>query len=365
MRVGYVNPTILVRRPLAELASRFKGSVVLIPRKPFSKQENPWHNKLKCKVYSYPAISIPGIQYDWPIPISPSFFYYMWKMFKNCDIIHIWTFFYIGPWTAILFKLFSKTKLIMSCDTVPSYTFKSGLIDRAFNIFYFCFNWVFDIPDAIHVYTPGVARDIQALTDNTTIILPTGVDMKKFNKLKRDKSWQNPMDNRKFIIATYAGMITKRKGIDTLLKVQENEPGKYRFHIYGEGPDYFKYIEYSITHWPYVKFYGWSENLPQDLKNSDVCILLSRGEGLPGTIMEAMACKLPVIATNIPGNNDLVIHGKTGYLVNNKKQTLVALKKLENGWLRYKLGNNGYKEIQKYDWKIILPEYNQMYEAIL
>jgi len=47
----------------------------------------------------------------------------------------------------------------------------------------------------------------------------------------------------------------------------------------------------------------------------DLFVLPSLGEGISNTILEAMACGLPVIATDVGGNPELVLPGKTGTLV--------------------------------------------------
>lgn len=51
------------------------------------------------------------------------------------------------------------------------------------------------------------------------------------------------------------------------------------------------------------------------LTASDVFVLASLWEGMPGSVMEAMAVGLPVVGTDVPGTNELVVDGVTGYLV--------------------------------------------------
>ncbi|HVX59565.1 MAG TPA: glycosyltransferase, partial [Pirellulales bacterium] len=56
-------------------------------------------------------------------------------------------------------------------------------------------------------------------------------------------------------------------------------------------------------------------DVPRLLPHFDVLWLGSEYEGLPNVIMEAMAAGVPVVATDISGNRDLVVPGETGYLV--------------------------------------------------
>ena len=60
---------------------------------------------------------------------------------------------------------------------------------------------------------------------------------------------------------------------------------------------------------------GYVENVPELLKHVDCFVFPSRQEGLPVAVMEAMAAGLPVIATDIRGNRDLIRSGKGGQLI--------------------------------------------------
>lgn len=64
-----------------------------------------------------------------------------------------------------------------------------------------------------------------------------------------------------------------------------------------------------------VHFVGHRDDVPQLIEHLDVLWLASGYEGLPNILMEAMAAGVPVVATDIPGNRQLVTHGSTGFLV--------------------------------------------------
>jgi len=60
---------------------------------------------------------------------------------------------------------------------------------------------------------------------------------------------------------------------------------------------------------------GTRDNIPELLQNMDVFVLPSLAEGISNTILEAMATALPIVATDVGGNGELVEHGRTGFLV--------------------------------------------------
>ena len=64
-----------------------------------------------------------------------------------------------------------------------------------------------------------------------------------------------------------------------------------------------------------VIFAGYRKDVPRLMKISNLAVSTAKQEGLPVNIMEAITCKLPVIATDCRGNRDLVVNGKNGFLI--------------------------------------------------
>jgi glycosyltransferase involved in cell wall biosynthesis len=102
-----------------------------------------------------------------------------------------------------------------------------------------------------------------------------------------------------------------------------------------------------------VEVTGWfvdkSEAVPL-LNQLDVYIQTSLWEGLPIAVIEAMAMGLPVIASNIIGNKDLVEHGKTGFLVNTYHEYVEYITMLKDLQTRKSMGAAGRKRaLELYD----------------
>ncbi|HSW35616.1 MAG TPA: glycosyltransferase family 4 protein [Candidatus Limnocylindrales bacterium] len=119
---------------------------------------------------------------------------------------------------------------------------------------------------------------------------------------------------------------------------------------------------------PGVHFLGYRKDVPQILLETDLVTLVSRQEGLPRFIMEAMAAGKPVVATNVRGSRDLVEHGKTGLLVEpgDVKSMTTALKKLiADPSLRTAMGQAGLEKIKDYSLEHVLEEMSIIYEQYL
>ena len=89
---------------------------------------------------------------------------------------------------------------------------------------------------------------------------------------------------------------------------------------------------------------GWldCEQARERLRGLDILAHYSRWDGLPNAVLEAMALGLPVVASEVPGCRDCVIHGETGYLARNESELLeYCLKLADSPALRKKLGEAG------------------------
>ena len=96
----------------------------------------------------------------------------------------------------------------------------------------------------------------------------------------------------------------------------------------------------------------------------DVYVQTSLWEGMPISVLEAMALGKPVVATDIVGNRDLVIHGKTGFLAKNAEDFIRYVKILvDDQQRRRRMGDEGRMIIQsKYDIKHIVKQFQALYE---
>lgn len=115
-----------------------------------------------------------------------------------------------------------------------------------------------------------------------------------------------------------------------------------------------------------VKLLGYRADILKLLKASDVFVLPSLREGLPLSLQEAMACGLPVMASDIRGNRELVDQEKGGWLVN------------PNDWREWKnviqsvhladldrMGTYNQEKIKNYDKSIVVKQMKALYHSIL
>ena len=119
-----------------------------------------------------------------------------------------------------------------------------------------------------------------------------------------------------------------------------------------------------------VEIVGFTQNTKQYLAQSDLLILSSFLEGTPNALLEAMSRKLPVIASNIPGNDFVIEESKAGLLFKLQDENDLANKVIDiislSSEAREELGRNGLNFIlENYELDNILAKWEQIIEKVV
>lgn len=118
-----------------------------------------------------------------------------------------------------------------------------------------------------------------------------------------------------------------------------------------------------------VRFLGVRRDVANLLKVFNVFVLSSVREGLPVSILEAMAAGCPVVATNIPGNAELVEHGRSGLLVSPRHPEKLAesiVRVLQDTEFSKMLAETGRKRVaEEFSFDAMIRSYLSLYEHML
>lgn len=144
-----------------------------------------------------------------------------------------------------------------------------------------------------------------------------------------------------------------------------------RLIIVGDGPER-KALESQIERLSLqnqVWLAGDRDDIPDMLRTMDVFVLPSLGEGISNTILEAMASGLPVIATAVGGNPELVKKHQTGLLFPAGDSTALAnaiTRLIDDQALRLQMGQAAVAHIrQNFDWQRTVESYLALYDELL
>ena len=185
--------------------------------------------------------------------------------------------------------------------------------------------------------------------------IPNAIDIKSLSKIE-DKQYEKQI--------IFAGRLSSEKGIDTLCKIAETISEKIHLIILGSGPEENKIKNISRSNVHYLG-YQTKDRTIELIRGSDILIQPSIMEGISSTILEAMACKTLVIATNIGGTKDIIKNNKTGILIdkNSSHEILKKIDEVFNETLDKKsIIENAFVDVQNYDWSKIIQMYLNLYQ---
>jgi len=209
-------------------------------------------------------------------------------------------------------------------------------------------NILSNFTDKIICVTNSVKKDLirKAKIDPKKLtVIYNGSDLTQFNnKVKKEEFGKNTIG----IVAR----LSREKDIFTLIKAFKiiNKKISSNLLIVGDGPLRNK-LEEFVRGIKNIQFLGMRTDIPKLMSSFDVYVLSSLTEGNSQTIREAMACSKPVVATNVGGNPELIVHGETGLLVPKKdfvKMAEAIIRLLKDNKLREKMGKAGRKRVEKY-----------------
>lgn len=195
-------------------------------------------------------------------------------------------------------------------------------------------------------------------------IIPNGVDLENIQAAER--AWSPPR-------LLSVGRLVHQKGLDLAMHALADLKDKeWEWMIVGDGPRMgaLKSLAKKLGIDERIIFIGWQsrEQLNEHYGRSNLFLFPSRHEGMPNAVLEAMASGLPVIASRIAGNEELVIDGDTGILFPSENVDLlrVALKKLLNdSSLCKQMGTASRRRVEEhYSWESTANQYALLLERL-
>jgi len=248
--------------------------------------------------------------------------------------------------------------------------------------------------DSPHLFKNFISATLERISlIGTSTIIPCSQGMKQYAKsiginekrisvvlngipsLNDFKEIRPPKDEWIFgMVALYR----PRKGLEFLLNAIKSLKDKghhFKFSAIGDfmSEDYRNQILNLVDQLDIaetIQWVGFTDNVAQELRKLDFFVLPSTGgEGLPIAILEAMATKLPVITTRIPGSEEVVRHGIDGYLCHPENSASLSkyLEKMitdKDSWQLMSM--NAYKRQREYfSDKSMASGVAQIYDKIL
>lgn len=202
------------------------------------------------------------------------------------------------------------------------------------------------------------ARRFKLKKDGCVYLLPgVGIDVRRYGDTmcdKREKRKSLGIDENSFVVLS-VGELNPNKNHEVVIRAMKKvaQTG-ITYLICGRG-DYAEKLEALVSELKLdekVRLLGFRTDIKEICEIADLFVFPSYREGLPVALMEAMSAGLPVLASNVRGNVDLVSDGVNGYLLNPSKEEeweryIVQMQKDEKK--RKEFSNNNKKKMLEYD----------------
>jgi glycosyltransferase involved in cell wall biosynthesis len=208
------------------------------------------------------------------------------------------------------------------------------------------------------------------------VVIHSGIELSKYQELSQDEKTKLKKEiglpSNSFVVGT-VGRLVPVKAPELLIKASQplftQYPDTY-FVFAGDGPlkKDLHIAAKEIGGEKNIVFLGWRDDAHRILSIFDVFCLPSLNEGMGRVLAEAMAHGIPIVASNVGGIPDLVIHEKNGFLVPSQNteelakyiQVLIADEEK-----RKKMGEAGKKMASRFSSDTMVENINDLYEELM
>jgi glycosyltransferase involved in cell wall biosynthesis len=211
--------------------------------------------------------------------------------------------------------------------------------------------------------------EIKAAPKHKISFIPNGIDFSRFQpNLDARSEVRNSLGLTDEFVWLAVGRLEDQKDYPNMLQAFSNMPTNHRLLIVGEGPLLPSLQERAgtLNLNQRVSFLGRRTDV-QDLMNAaDAYLMSSAYEGLPMVLLEAAASELPMVATDVGGNREIILEGQDGYLVpaHDAQALSAAMQKLANlsSQERQAMGRRGREHVvATYDLERVVDQWEALY----
>lgn len=200
-------------------------------------------------------------------------------------------------------------------------------------------------------------------------IAGAGIDTKRFREVLSDREIKRKEleieDNDFFVLSV--GELNRNKNHETVIRgLSKVECSGIKYYICGDGiyKDKIEKLIHDLNMEGCVRLLGYRTDIPDIIHAADLFVFPSFREGLPVSMMEAMSSGLPVVASRVRGNVDLIVNGENGFLLDPSDDVkwgqLIARMKRHSDKCK-KMGDKNRKKMLSYDKKEIREQLASIY----
>lgn len=197
------------------------------------------------------------------------------------------------------------------------------------------------------------------------------IDFKRFRRVDKNHFKKAIAPNGENILV-HVSNFRKVKRVDDVIeifhRVHQKLPSKLL--LIGDGPERrnMESLARKLNLSDEIRFLGKQDAIEELLSLADLFLMPSASESFGLAALEAMACEVPVISSDVGGLPEVNIHGKTGYLakladVDTMAQHAIDILECEDTLAQFRA--NALAQAKRFDLENIIPQYEAYYESVL
>ncbi len=285
------------------------------------------------------------------------------------DVVHIFFGIPDGPIGWALKRVYGLPYLIsLRGADVPSEEVKR--FARQYKVLRPFVRWLWHDADALVAVSNGL-RDyaFQTTPDLPIEVISNAIELSVFTPLAR-RNGDGPV--KLLFVGRFNAFKNVEALIETVGRLKELGVDNFELQLVGDGERRANVerlvIDKKLT--KQARFLGWvdRDSIVKLYQQADLFVTATTWEGMPNTVLEGMACGLPVVATRASGLEELVREGVNGYLVDINDTVALADRiatLINNPYERRRMGKESRKVAeQEFAWEYIAEQYVKIYERI-
>lgn len=311
------------------------------------------------KVFRVPSRVIKKIRY--PIPAFTELIRTILNVVEKykVDVIEFNNHMFLTSLPIFIIRRIVKTPITLSIDGLNGITYFSGskFVDLV-GLFYTMTlgAQMFRKADGIRLSHTALIKYLRRMgvSQSRLYVVYNAVDLAVFHPNYDALAQRKDLGiGLKDTVVLYVGRLDAVKGVGYLISAAKNLMKKYgslKLLLVGDGALYQEYREMAKGFESQIIFTGVRRDIPPLMNIADILVLPSLAEGCPNIVLEAAATATPVVATSVGASPEIIIDGKTGFLVHPRgaKELERMLQLLiENPETRRAMGESALEVVRK------------------
>ncbi len=200
-----------------------------------------------------------------------------------------------------------------------------------------------------------------------------GINLKDFeglSHLRPQKRQELGLSDKDIMLISMGDLVLRKNYAAAIRAIAKANNPRLHYMICGRGPELENLQKLAKELWVenQIHFLGFRTDVKELLTAADIFLFTTRQEGMPRSMMEAMASGLPCVASAIRGNVDLIENGINGYTCSTDDvdgYAAAIVKLVSTPQLREKMREHNLEKIKQYDISVVEQEIRDIYADVL